>query len=391
MVPDQGSERDDSLIRLGSPSVGAEEAEAISQVLETGFLVQGERVRAFESQIAAVSGSSDAVVVSSGTAALHLALLAVGVRLGDLVAVPTYSWPATANAVGLCGAHPLFIDIDQRTFNMDPGLLADAMLRLEGRVKAVLPVHAFGGMADMPAILDVASRYDAYVVEDAACALGACLQGRPAGAWGVLGCFSFHPRKVITTGEGGAVTTSRPELARRLRTLRNHGLDPLSTTPDFVTPGFNYRLTEFQAAMGLVQMKRLSELVGQRRRAAAEYDRLLEGTGIRKPLALESSAHIYQAYVVLLPPAAADRQPQIVSRLRSCSIEVGIGTHHIPLTRFWAQEGGHAKGDFPVTDDVAERAIALPMHSKITVDEQRRVVAALLKEALIPSKLPKTT
>jgi perosamine synthetase len=385
MVSDQGSGQGESLIRLGSPSIGAEEAEAISQVLQTGFLVQGERVRAFESQIAAASRTSDAVVVSSGTAALHVALLAGGVGPGDLVAVPTYSWPATANAVGLCGAQPVFVDIEQGTFNMDPERLADTMRPL-GRVKAILPVHAFGGMADMPAILDVATRHDAYVIEDAACALGAGLQGKPAGAWGMLGCFSFHPRKVITTGEGGAVTTSQPELARRLRTLRNHGLDPLSSTPDFVTPGFNYRLTEFQAAMGVVQMKRLSELVGHRRRAAEEYDRLLEGTGIRKPLALEASAHVYQAYVVLLPRAAADRQPQIISRLRSRSIEVGIGTYHIPLTRYWAQQGGHAKGNFPVTDDVAGRAIALPMHSKITIDEQLRVVAALLEEASILAK-----
>jgi perosamine synthetase len=385
MVSDQGSGQGEGLIRLGSPSIGAEEAEAISQVLQTGFLVQGERVRAFESQIAAASRTSDAVVVSSGTAALHVALLAGGVGPGDLVAVPTYSWPATANAVGLCGAQPVFVDIEQGTFNMDPERLADTMRPL-GRVKAIMPVHAFGGMADMPAILDVATRHDAYVIEDAACALGACLQGKPAGAWGMLGWFSFHPRKVITTGEGGAVTTSQPELARRLRTLRNHGLDPLSSTPDFVTPGFNYRLTEFQAAMGLVQMERLSELVGYRRRAAEEYDRLLEGTGIRKPLALEASAHVYQAYVVLLPRAAADRQPQIISRLRSRSIEVGIGTYHIPLTRYWAQQGGHAKGDFPVTDDVAGRAIALPMHSKITIDEQLRVVAALLEEASILAK-----
>jgi perosamine synthetase len=390
MVSDQGSGRDESLIRLGSPSIGAEEAEAILQVLETGFLVQGERVRAFEGQIAAAARSSDAVVVSSGTAALHLALLAIGVRPGDVVAVPTYSWPATANAVALCGAQPLFVDIDQSTFNMDPERLADALRRLP-RVKAILPVHAFGGMADMPAILDVATRHDAYVIEDAACALGASLQARPAGAWGMLGCFSFHPRKVITTGEGGAVTTSRPELAHRLRTLRNHGLDPSFATPEFVAPGFNYRLTEFQAAMGLIQMKRLSELLGHRRHAAEEYDRLLEGTGIRKPLALEPSAHIYQAYVVMLPHTAADRQPQIISRLRTQSIEVGIGTHHIPLTRFWRQQGGHAKGDFPVTDDVAGRAIALPMHSKITADEQRRVVTALLGEASVPSDLAKTT
>jgi dTDP-4-amino-4,6-dideoxygalactose transaminase len=143
--------------------------------------------------------------------------------------------------------------------------------------------------------------------------------------------------------------------------------------------------------MGVVQMKRLPELLGHRHRAAEEYDRLLEGTGIRKPFGLEPSAHIYQAYVVLLPPAAADRQPEIISRLRSRSIEIGIGTHHIPLTRFWAQQGGYVKGQFPVTDDVAGRAIALPMHAKISRDEQRRVVAALLDEASIPSDLVKGT
>src|SRR5215203_4326681 len=176
MVSDQGSERDESPIRLGYPSIGDEETEAISEVLRTGFLVQGERVRAFEGQIAAAAGTLDAVVVSSGTAALHLALLAVGVRPGDLVAVPTYSWPATANAVALCGGQPLFVDIDQRTFNMDPERLADALRPLE-RIKAILPVHAFGGMADMPAVLEVATRHDACVIEDAACALGASLQG----------------------------------------------------------------------------------------------------------------------------------------------------------------------------------------------------------------------
>jgi dTDP-4-amino-4,6-dideoxygalactose transaminase len=354
----------------------------MAEVLRTGYLVQGEQVRAFESQIANVVGSSEVIAVSSGTAALHLALLSLGIGPDDRVAVPTYSWPATANAVGLCGARPLFIDIDERTFNMDPAALAKTMRQSE-KVRAVLPVHAFGGMADMSSIAEIAARHDAQIVEDAACALGAVLQSRPAGAWGVLGCFSFHPRKVITTGEGGAITTSKPELARQVRALRNHGLDPLAASPDFIAAGLNYRLTEFQAAMGVVQMARLSEFLEHRRSAAREYDRLLEGTGIRSPLALEPSAHTYQAYVVLLPRSLAGRQAQIISRLRSRSIEVGIGTHHIPLTRFWSKRGGYASGQFPITDDVAARAVALPMHSKITPEDQQQVVAALLEEVSI--------
>lgn len=354
----------------------------MAEVLRTGYLVQGERVRAFESQIAAVAGSSEAIAVSSGTAALHLALLSIGIGQGDRVAVPTYSWPATANAVGLCGAEPVFIEIDEHTFNMAPPALAETMRQVE-KVKAVMPVHAFGGMADMPAITEIAARYDARIIEDAACALGAVLQGRPAGAWGALGCFSFHPRKVITTGEGGAITTNQPELARQVRALRNHGLDPVSSSPDFVAAGLNYRLTEFQAAMGLVQIRRLAEFLEHRRLAAREYDRLLQGTGIRTPVALEPSAHTYQAYVVLLPGAVSSRLLHIISRLRSRSIEVGIGTHHIPLTRFWSKQGGYSRGQFPITDDVAARAIALPIHSKLTHDDQRQVVTALLEETSI--------
>lgn len=385
MVSSKVRVREPPLIRLAQPVLGEEELAAIEAVLRTGFLVQGERVRAFESAIAATVGCSEVVAVSSGTAALHLALLAIGVGPGDRVAVPTYSWPATANAVALCGAEVVFIEIEPTTFNMDPERL-DRTVRATSRVRVVLPVHAFGGMADMPSILQVAERHGAEVIEDAACALGAVLDRRGAGTWGTMGCFSFHPRKVITTGEGGAIATNRPELASRVRVLRNHGLDPVAPQPDFLLPGFNYRMNEIQGAMGVVQMGRIAGLTQDRRVAAQRYDQLLQGSGIRAPIALAPDAHVYQAYVALLPPDVASTRSEVISRLRARSIEVAIGTHHIPLTRYWAGRGAYAPGDFPVTDDVADRAIALPLHPRITSEEQHRVVSALIEEASLPQR-----
>jgi perosamine synthetase len=364
------------VIRLAMPSIGVEELEAAAAVLRSGHLVQGERVKQFEYGIARIAGTTHAVAVSSGTAALQLALLTLGVGPGDRVAVPTYSWPASANVVALCGAEPVFVDIDPATFNMDPAALERAVLRW-GPVKVVLPVHAFGGMADMPALLEVAARIRALVVEDAACALGASLNGRAAGQWGDLGCFSFHPRKIVTTGEGGAVTTNRACLARQVRLLRNHGLDPDASAPDFVGVGFNYRLTEFQGALGAVQLDRLPVMVERRRTLARRYERLLSGTRVLCPASLAATAHVYQAYVVLLPGDMEDGQSRVIGGLRAHGVEATIGTHHIPLTRHWAAVGGYRPGDFPVTDGVARRAVALPMHMALSDQDQEQVVRAL--------------
>jgi len=251
------------MIRLTIPSIEEDDLQVAREALASGFLVQGARVAEFEKSIALYVGVKHVVAVSSCTAALHLSLLALDVRAGDLVLVTTYSWPATANVIELCGAQPVFVDIQPDTFNMDPGLLAGTLGKLMAtaetarRVKAILPVHTFGQMSDITAIIEVAGKYGIPVIEDAACALGAKWEGRNAGSWGVMGCFSFHPRKAITTGEGGAITTNDDGLARKLRALRNHGLDPEASSSDFIMPGFNYRMTEFQAAFGTSQMKKL--------------------------------------------------------------------------------------------------------------------------------------
>jgi dTDP-4-amino-4,6-dideoxygalactose transaminase len=367
------------MIRLTIPSIEQEDLEAVREVVASGYLVQAGRVEEFERAVAAYVGTAHAVAVANCTAALHLSLLALDIRPGDRVAVPTYSWPATANVVALCGAEPVFIDISPDTYGMDPGALEDALRRKA--VKAILPVHAFGGMADVNAIRQIAARAGVPVIEDAACALGAALSGANAGTWGVAGCFSFHPRKAVTTGEGGMVTTNDANLARRLRILRNHGLDPAASAPDFVAPGYNLRLTEFQAALGSTQMAKIERIIASRRAGAERYDELLRHTGMTAPRALAGSRHVYQSYVALLPRHAAPRRAEIIAGLKADGIETAIGTYHIPLTTYFRSAGGFRPGDFSVTDDVASRAITLPLYEALTAEDQVRVVSALKKRA----------
>jgi len=372
------------MIRLTIPSIEEDDLKATRDVLESGFLVQGARVAEFEKSIASCVGVKHVVAVSNCTAALHLALLALDVRPGDLVLVTTYSWPATANVIELCGAQPVFVDIQPDTFNMDPEQLAKTMSRLIAtsetarRVKAILPVHTFGQMADMTAITEIAEQYGVPVIEDAACALGAKWEERQAGSWGVMGCFSFHPRKAITTGEGGAITTNDDQLARKLRALRNHGLDPEASSPEFIMPGFNYRITEFQAAFGSSQMEKLDRIIAARRRLAHHYDSLLENDPVLVPAVPFQSFHVYQSYVTLLPEKAATRRAEIIRQLKEQGVETNIGTWHMPLTTYFRTRYGYQPGDFPVTDQVFPVSLTLPLHEWLTAEAQEYIVQRLM-------------
>jgi perosamine synthetase len=368
------------VIRLASPDFHDEDIAAVVGVLRSGFLVQGERVRELETQVARITGARHAVAVSSGTAALHLSLLALRIGPGDRVIVPAYTWPATANVVARVGAQCVFADIDPRTLTLSPAEL-ERTLAAYAPVAAVIPVHAFGNMADMPAILEIARQFGAAVVEDAACALGAELRNRAAGCWGRLGCFSFHPRKSVTTGEGGAITCDSDELADLARALRNHGQRSGPSGPEFVEPGLNYRMTEFQAALGAGQLARLTQLIEQRRNIAREYDESLGQHGFDHPVALGSRAHAYQSYVALVPPPLRGRVPELITRLRSRGVEAAIGTHHVPLTTYWRGLRGFQAGDFPATDEALARAIAIPLHPALSPIDRETVVTALVSEA----------
>lgn len=364
------------MIRLAVPAVDESDVEAVRDVLLSGHLVQGPRVAEFERVVGTWAQTSAGVAVSNCTAALHLALLAIGVGHGDRVAVTAFSWPATANVIVLCGAEPVFVDVDPLTFNMDPVALRLALQR--GRVKAVLPVHVFGCMADMPKINAIADEFGVPVIEDAACALGAELGGKRAGSWGIAGCFSFHPRKAVTTGEGGMVATSDAAIARTCRALRNHGMDPDANVPDFIMPGFNLRLTEFQAALGLVQMGKLSTLIASRRCQASLYNELLSDSELQLPVVADAAAHVYQSYVVLLPRSLAAHRGEIIARLKVAGVETTIGTYHMPMTTFFRRHSESRPGMFPVVDDVSARALALPVFASLTDDQQRQVAATLL-------------
>ncbi len=373
------------MIRLTVPSIEEDDLQVTCETLASGFLVQGARVAEFEQLLASYVGAQHAIAVSNCTAALHLALLGLDVRAGDLVLVTTYSWIATANVIELCGAQPVFVDIQPDTFNMDPDQLESILKRLMStatvaqRVKAILPVHTFGQMANMTAIMKIADQYGIPVIEDAACALGAKWDGRQAGTWGVMGCFSFHPRKAITTGEGGAIVTNSDQLARKLRALRNHGQDPAASIPEFIMPGFNYRMTEFQAAFGSNQMKKLDRIIEARRRLARRYNSLLGSDPVTVPSTPSGSSPVYQSYVTLLPEAATPRRAEIIRELKEQGIETNIGTWHMPLTTYFRTCYGYCLGDFPTTDQIFDRSLTLPLHEFLTDTEQESVVHTLLQ------------
>jgi perosamine synthetase len=340
-------------IRLGDPALGEAELAAVAEVLATGMLTTGPKVAEFESLVARACAVEHVLAVSSGTAALHLAVRALGIGPGDEVIVPAYTFPATANVVALSGARPVLVDVDPHTLNLDP-----AKLDPGPRTKAILAVHLFGRPVDWDALPD-----DLSLIEDAAGALGACWRGRPCGSLGALGCLSFHPRKIVTTGEGGAVATNDAVLADAVRQLRNHGWNTLGDMPH---PGFNYRLSDVLCALGIPQLERLAELHAQRARVAAGYAERLREV-VETPSAADGDVHGWQAYVVL-----TDRRDDALAALRAEGIEAQIGTFALHRLAAYADQG-----PFPGADTAFTRALALPFHTRITEADQDRIAAVL--------------
>mgnify|MGYP001041868720 CR=1 FL=1 len=337
-------------------------------------------VEAFEQTIAQMHQVRHCIAVSSGTAALHVGYLAMGIGPGDAVFIPSFAWPSAANMAMIVGARPVFVDVLPRTYNIDP---EDLRVRIQqcieqhwGKPRAVVPVHEFGLAADMDAVLRVAAEYHLDVLEDAACALGASYQGRPVGSFGKLAIFSFHPRKAITTGEGGAIITNDEELAERCRRWRNHGQGFVDGRREFVLPGLNYRLTEIQAAIGRVQLGKFPGILARRRELAAVYlDRLAGCEYITLPEA--PPEHTWQTFMVVLDDGLS--RVQTMTRLASNGVEAAPGSVSGHRGAVYGEHFGYRSDDLPRSARLHDWGLALPLHSAMTVSDAQHC-ASILRE-----------
>lgn len=367
-------------IPVARPSLGLEEEEAVLEVLRSGWVSQGPKVAEFERKFAEYVGAPHAVAVSSCTTALHLALVVSGVKPGDEVICPSLSFIATANAIAYAGARPVFVDIDETTYNIDPRQIEEA---ITPRTKAILVVHQIGLPAALDEIQEIGARHGLVVIEDAACAIGAEYHGRRIGApHTAMACVSFHPRKILTTGEGGMITTADAEVAARLRRLRQHamGVSDLArhsaskvVVETYDEVGYNYRMTDLQAAVGLVQLQRLDGMLERRRELAARYsERLSALPWMMVPQTPAGSLHNFQSYMVRLRDDAPISRDDLMQELldRGVSSRRGIMAIH--------REAPYCSGlwdaQLPVTNHVTDSALVLPVFHEMTDEEQDYVI-----------------
>lgn len=370
MVQEQDRSNMSEKIRISRPYLGDKQRlmNLVEEVLESGFLVQGKYVAQFEQQVAEYLGVKHAVAVSSGTAALHLSLIALDIGQGDEVIVPAYTFPATANVVELAGAKPVLVDVDLETYN----LLVDQIEKsITPKTKAIIPVHLFGNPADMDPIMEMAKKHNLWVIEDAAGALGSIYKGRKCGTIGHLGCFSFHPRKIITTGEGGMVVMDDDELATRIRSLRNHGMQMIGSRMDFIIAGFNYRMNELEAVLGVVQIADIQKNISERQKLAGLYKDFLKGIpSIAFQNILPNSITVWQAFVVRFRDRDSD---SILRLLRDANIEANIGTYALHLLHSYSKKYGYKPLDYPNAWELYMKSLALPFYNGITPKEVSQV------------------
>jgi perosamine synthetase len=367
----------------------------VQEPIEAGWVVQGPRVKAFEEGFGRFVGAPYSIATSSCTTALHLAVAALGLKPGDEVVVPAFTWVSTANAVEYMGATPVFVDVDLATFNIDPAAVEAAV---GSRTVGLLPVHLFGLCADMKTVAGIAARHGLWVVEDAACAFGAWQDGAHAGTIGDAGCFSFHPRKSITTGEGGMITTASPEIDATARTLREHGASRTDferhvtahgfLLADFEVLGYNYRLTDLQGALGCAQLDRAEWILARRRQLAARYDELLRDVEwLRTPHVPAGNVHGYQAYVCLFCPeeptlgnvrALHEARNAVMITLEERGIATRQGTHAAALTSYYANKYGLRPEDFPNAYQAELLSVTLPLYPQMSDQDQDRIVDELV-------------
>lgn len=392
-------------IPIARTNLTAEEIASALGPLESGWLVQGPNVMEFEAKWSSFTGSKHSVAVTSCTTGLHLALAALKIGPGDEVIVPAFTWISTANVVEHVGAKVVFCDINPRTFNLD---IEDAASKVTDRTRAIMPVHLFGLAADIEEVIALAREHSLYVIEDAACGFGSTYKGKHVGTFGDAGVFSFHPRKAITTGEGGMVTTQIDSLAASFRRMRDHGAEISDLQrhlgpkpfllPDFPDAGFNYRMTDFQGALGSAQMNRADEIVSQRRQLASVYDAAFSVLDwLETPYSSPIHGHSYQSYACLFRPddVRSAIQNRDFSALRKINLkrdawmealsEAGISTrpatHAVHMLKYYREKYGQAPESLIGAYAAYLCSISLPLFHGMTRDEQAYVVSLVQSSA----------
>jgi dTDP-4-amino-4,6-dideoxygalactose transaminase len=371
-------------IPISLPVTGEEEWLAVKEPLMSGWLTSGPKVREFEELFAKRHQVKYAIAVTSATTALHLAMVALNIKPGDEVIVPAFTWVSTANVVLYQGARVVFVDVDPHTFNIDPN---DLKKRITSKTKAIIPVHLFGLCADMDALREIAG--DIPMVEDGACAAGAAYKGKAAGSLGTIGCFSFHPRKSVTTGEGGMVTTNDDHLAEVIAMLRNHGASISEEQrhhgprpyilPDFNIMGFNYRMTDLQGAVGVVQLRKLDQFIDEREKWAAYYSKELKSVEwLHVPIFDKQYKHGWQSYVTLVDESKAPcSRNEIMERLQNLGISTRPGTHAVHMLNYYKELYALRAEDYPGAMAANNYSMAIPLHNRMVKEDYEYIVHCL--------------
>jgi dTDP-4-amino-4,6-dideoxygalactose transaminase len=372
-------------IAIALPVTGEEEWQATKDPLMSGWITQGPKVAEFEKQFAVRHEAKHALAVTSCTTGLHLALAAMGIGPGDEVIVPAFTWVATANVVLYCGATPVFVDVCRKTYNMDTDKLKD---KITDKTKAIIPVHLFGLCADMDAIKAVLPE-GVWILEDAACAAGAQYKSNWAGTLGDAASFSFHPRKSITTGEGGMVTSNDDELSAKMGQLRNHGATVSEEQrhygpkpyilPDFNLLGFNYRMTDLQGSVGLVQLPKLDGFIDERAKWAAFYrEQLADVHWLTLPQEPEHGRHGWQSFVTYVDPSIApSSRNDLMEKLQTMGVSTRPGTHAVHMLGLYKEQFGFSADDFPGARDCNDHTMAIPLHNRMSEQDYAYVVHAI--------------
>lgn len=346
------------MIKLSKPYIPDSAIEEAVKALKSGNLVQGEYVRRLEEALCSYLKIKNAIVVSNGTAALHLALIALGVKCGDEVIVPAFTFPATANVVEIVGAKTVLVDINVNDYCIDTSQIEKA---ITSKTKAIIPVHEFGQSAKIDEIISIAESHNLLVIEDAACALGTEFKNKKVGTFGDVGCFSFHPRKAITTGEGGAIVTNDDKIAERLRSIRNHGISiDADGKYDFIYAGLNYRMTDFQAAIGLAQLSVIEEIIAKRIEIAKFYDaQLADIAWLKTPVIFSDRKMVYQTYHILVDEKI-DRD-NLIRYMKNNNVETNFGAYALNCLTYYIEKYKLDNSCMSIAYKAYKKGIALPM------------------------------